>query len=1775
MKITYGNVDITKYILEYTRKGDIGSDDFVLLGNTPAYQIDIKIDNSEKVIQNFEQLLKVYDDVGQLQGTYFIYEAPERFTDIMSITGFDFMLRTNVAYDTKLTYPCTIADQLEEIKTLTGLIIHYDNLPKERLQQPVNWYDTTLSCRDYLGWIAECCGMNAYAAVDGTICFQPLSTKENWSTEDIEDYDFQETFTVSRVCFDNGILVLEQGDDSGNTLYLSSNNPYIDSLHNPVSDIYGMYRGLTLVSASNVKIGGLDNLKLFDIVNYLDTKFMCLSLSSSYQGGSYQIQAVDGKLPSRNAEKVTVKYDERVRMKRMEILFDQNNQQLQMIAKEQDGTNQKVSLLEQNIDHIQAQVGSVDTKVEEIENSKMYRLAMDSSKGTSFKNGDIDTTLSVTLHTWDVDVTALEDETLFIWSRQSNDGAADIAWNEAHKAGSKSLDISGNDVNEQAKFICVFNKMAVASITIVNVYDGTAGIPGKDGTDGKDGKTTYFHVKYAPVENPLDDQIGELPDKYIGTYVDYLPEDSTIAQRYTWTKFQGDDGVAGENGENGQTSYLHIRYSNDGGATFTSNNGKTPGSYLGQYTDFQTSDSTKTTDYVWAKIEGPTGPKGLDGLQGPKGEQGIAGKDGTNGKTTYFHVKYSPVPNPTAAQMSETPDIYIGTYVDYTEADSTDPSKYAWVRFQGAQGQQGTQGIPGQNGADGKTSYLHIKYSNDGGINFTGNAGETPGDYIGVCTDYTQEDPASVDAYTWSLIKGDKGDKGDQGPQGTQGPKGSDGLSTYFHVRYSQNADGNPMTSTASNAIYMGVCTTTSSTGPTSYTSYTWSKIKGDQGAQGNTGSAGPKGADGKTSYLHIKYSDDGKTFTANAGETPGKWIGQYVDYTEADSTTFSAYTWTKIEGPAGPQGVQGPKGTDGKQYYTWLKYADTPTSGMSDDPSGKKYMGLAYNKTTAAESSNYSDYTWSLVKGDKGDQGVQGPAGANGQPTYTWIKYATSASGANMSDSPAGKTYIGLAYNKTTASESTTASDYTWSLIKGDKGDKGDTGAAGKDAVTAVLSNDAHTIPCNAAGTPTTFGGANTTMSVFVGSTDTSASWTYAIAKTSCDGTASNSNRTFTVTSLSADIGYVDITASRSDYASVTKRFTLTKAKQGTQGATGATGAAGANGQSATAYWMICSAAAIQKSTSGVYTPASITFSGKSQTGTAAAVNYACRFIIAESTNGTSYTTKYTSAANEASKAYTPSAGIKLLKCTMYQAGATSVVLDEQIIPIVVDGSTGAKGDKGDKGDTGAAGKGVKSIVEQYYLSTSATTQSGGSWVTTPPAWVNGRYFWTRSIITYTDNSTETTPAICVSGAQGPTGSTGATGQSGVGISAVDVLYYLSTSSTAQSGGSWVTTAPAWVNGKYMWSKTKITYTNGTTKESAPVCITGAKGATGDKGATGATGPAGPKGPIGETLSNGKLLYRDPIFASGNNSIVLYNNSGNGTVKLERINRQSDCPSDSQYQIKISNTGTASPGIGGFSWGTATRANAIFIYRIIAKIPTGRKLSFATNATGSGSTQNWLTAVAGTGKYEEYIFKLTCGSTGTFSSTGYFYIDGAIGTSSAPVEWYLAYATCFDMTGIELDYAALIENTKTQITVEYTAAMEALRDQINLLVKQITTTENGLSALTQSVSNEMNMTSEAINFVKTSTKALENIVNGKIDTVTLEEYIRFNGASIELGKTGSNFKAVLNNSELGFYQSNTKIAYISNNELNITDAVISNSLSIGKFMWYPRANGNLSLKLK
>lgn len=269
---------------------------------------------------------------------------------------------------------------------------------------------------------------------------------------------------------------------------------------------------------------------------------------------------------------------------------------------------------------------------------------------------------------------------------------------------------------------------------------GEQGIPGKDGSNGTNGKD------------------GSPGSSLVTLITPYTYPQESIAE-YSKDDYSGTWSVdSSKNAKVGDTVLLRVNNSTKGGYSFI----------VAKITDIPSATSITCTS------------------------RGLV-DNGANGKTSYFHIKYSSVANPTSSsQMTETPNIYIGTYVDYVETDSSDPSKYTWSRFTGAQGPKGEQGIPGI-GVDGKTSYLHIAYANssDGRTGFS-ISDSTNKLFIGQYTDFSPDDSTDPSKYKWTLIKGATG------PQGPQGEKGED-ANQIVHV-----ADGN-----GNSKMYMALATFT------------------------------------------------------------------------------------------------------------------------------------------------------------------------------------------------------------------------------------------------------------------------------------------------------------------------------------------------------------------------------------------------------------------------------------------------------------------------------------------------------------------------------------------------------------------------------------------------------------------------------------------------------------------------------------------------------------------------------------------------------------------------------------------------------------------------------------------------------------------------------------------------------------------------------------------------------------------------------------------------------
>lgn len=249
---------------------------------------------------------------------------------------------------------------------------------------------------------------------------------------------------------------------------------------------------------------------------------------------------------------------------------------------------------------------------------------------------------------------------------------------------------------------------------------------------------------YVRQESGIDAKVIELAERF-----EKMAKNRNF---YTWTAFADD--------ENG-TGISANAYGKD---------------YLGIATNRLTkeADLSDPTQYTWVKI---------------KGEQGIPGTAGKDGKTTYFHMKYSAVPNPTSySDMTETPNKYIGTYADYELDDSTDPSKYTWGKFQGDNGEDGADGIPGKNGENGETSYVHFAYatSADGktGFSTTDTVGKT---YMGQYADFEKADSEDPTKYRWGKFQGPKGKDGVDGVDGEKGEPGEDGISPTVDITKSGN----------------------------------------------------------------------------------------------------------------------------------------------------------------------------------------------------------------------------------------------------------------------------------------------------------------------------------------------------------------------------------------------------------------------------------------------------------------------------------------------------------------------------------------------------------------------------------------------------------------------------------------------------------------------------------------------------------------------------------------------------------------------------------------------------------------------------------------------------------------------------------------------------------------------------------------------------------------------------------------------------------------------------
>lgn len=504
----------------------------------------------------------------------------------------------------------------------------------------------------------------------------------------------------------------------------------------------------------------------------------------------------------------------------------------------------------------------------------------------------------------------------------------------------------------------------------------------------------YTHIVYS--DNADGNNFGREPKKYMGVARTTSPTQPTDKTAYKWFKVTGEDGKDGVDGksinrnyitgsdkltninsggtnwektvENGTLVFTKVR-ATEGTGIWTqimpilkdnfqnevltwsvdvkasknisfNNVGQETNGFKGRVdltTNWQRISHTFTNRYtqhyafVFYQMIGTCSPGDKVYVRLPKLEKGNVATEwspayedlrGRDGVSNYIHRKYSDYSN--GANMSDNSNLkYIGIYTGTSPTPPTTASSYLWSKIKG---EDGANGIPGAKGADGRTPYFHTAYANSptGDRDFsTTNSNDKL--YIGTYSDFEIADSTDYRRYKWVKIKGENGRNGNNG---------RDGVSSYIYRKYSDNANGAPM-SDNSNLKYIGIYTGTSATAPTTPSAYTWSKIKGEDGQQGVPGA---RGSDGRTSYLHTAYanSSTGDRDFSTTNSTGKEYIGTYTDFEINDSNDYRRYKWIKIKGE------NGRNGTDGHTLTANLRLEGGYLNNVTNDV--KAYLDVFYD---------------------------------------------------------------------------------------------------------------------------------------------------------------------------------------------------------------------------------------------------------------------------------------------------------------------------------------------------------------------------------------------------------------------------------------------------------------------------------------------------------------------------------------------------------------------------------------------------------------------------------------------------------------------------------------------------------------------------------------------------------------------------------------------------------------------------------------------------------------
>ena len=591
--------------------------------------------------------------------------------------------------------------------------------------------------------------------------------------------------------------------------------------------------------------------------------------------------------------------------------------------------------------------------------------------------------------------------------------------------------------------------------------------------------------------------------------------------------------------------------------------------------------------------------------------------------------------------------------------------------------------------------------------------------------------------------------------------------------------------------------------------------------------------------YPWVRYADDASGAGFSAFPTDKAYMAIVFGKVSTPSDNPSDYAgkWIKILGPDGSDGLEGPKGDDGQTTYFHKAYANS-ADGKTDfsiaDPSGKAYLGTC-SDFTKADPTDPAKYLWQLVKGADGKDGKDGSDGLPGKDgvgiATTVVTYQTSTSGTTVpsgtwSTSVPAVTKGQYLWTRTiwTYTDKSSEVGYSVAYVAKD-GNSGSDGVAGKDGVGIKSTTITYTVSASGTTKPTT-GWETTIPSVTAGQyLWTKMVWAYT------DGTS--------------ETGYSVAQAG----------------KTGPQGPAGNDGIAGKDGigvkSTAITYQLGSSgttkptgtwSSTVPTLTKGQYLWTKTTWTYSDST---TENGYSVSYIAKDGSSGSdglpgkdgtgikSTVIDYAVSSSGVTKPTTGwSASIPDVAAGQFMWTRTTWSYtdgtSEVGYSVAQAGKTGAKGDTGSPGKDGIAGKdgvGIKSTTVTYQASSNGTTAPTGAWTTNVPSTTKGQYLWTRTVWSYTDNTSETSYSVAYIAKDGNSGKDGIAGKDGVGIKSTTITYATSSSGTTTPVTGWVVNPPVVSPGQFMWTKTVWNYTDNSSETGYSVA---------QAGKTGATGPAG-----------------------------------------------------------------------------------------------------------------------------------------------------------------------------------------------------------------------------------------------------------------------------------------------------------------------------------------------